>query len=292
MERHLDTLVLRTFLAAAEHGEFAAAARVVGRTQGTVSLQIKKLEEILGQVLFERGRNGVTLTPAGVKFAGFARRILDEKDAALAELRDFSVSGALTVGITQDFAFGFLPWALRTFARTHPNVALTIKIDRNDDVIARVASGQIDLALVFGTPRGPGTTRRIGHVPTVWITSGADEPVRGGALTIVASEAPCVFREAALQALDRAGRRYQVSFTSASLQGLFSGTAAGFGVMVRTPLVIPPDLRTVSAPVLPALAPLALSLIRPAPTESAAAARLSVILKQGLRDRVPLVPDP
>ncbi|RUZ47379.1 LysR family transcriptional regulator, partial [Mesorhizobium sp. M7A.F.Ca.CA.004.05.2.1] len=86
MRPTLDSDLLRTFVAIAETGNFTKAAEQAGRTQSAVSMQMKKLEELIGASLFERGSRGVALTRRGGELIVNARRIvslLDETSASM-----------------------------------------------------------------------------------------------------------------------------------------------------------------------------------------------------------------
>ncbi|WP_292326608.1 LysR family transcriptional regulator, partial [Mesorhizobium sp.] len=74
MKPTLDSDLLRTFVAVAETGNFTKAAEQAGRTQSAVSMQMKKLESMVGDSLFERGSRGVALTRRGGELIGNARR--------------------------------------------------------------------------------------------------------------------------------------------------------------------------------------------------------------------------
>ena len=79
----LDTDVLRTFVAIAESGSFTRAAKQVFRTPSALSMQIKRLEEILGHVLFVREARRVRLTPEGEVLLGYGRRLLRLNEEAI-----------------------------------------------------------------------------------------------------------------------------------------------------------------------------------------------------------------
>jgi DNA-binding transcriptional LysR family regulator len=83
MQTLLDLKLLATFVRAAHSGTLSATAIQVGRTQSTVTMQIQRLEETLGQSLFHRSGSGVSLTGAGERFLGYAERILRLHDEAV-----------------------------------------------------------------------------------------------------------------------------------------------------------------------------------------------------------------
>jgi len=83
MRRQLDFDLLRTFVAIAETRTLGRAANKIGRTQAAVSMQVKKLEEMLAQPLLNRTGRGVVLTLHGERLLGHARTILRQHDAAV-----------------------------------------------------------------------------------------------------------------------------------------------------------------------------------------------------------------
>lgn len=234
MQINLDMDVLRTLVAAQELGGLNRAARRVGRSQSAVSQQLRKLEEQAGQALFRKQGRGLALTEAGDLVLRYARRILELNDEATAALRGIAVEGAVRFGMPSDFAETWLPAALGRFKRAHPSVRIEASVDRNTALLDRLETGQLDLALAFDTgARMDG--ERLATVPMVWIGREAverravEEPV-----PLVLFEPPCVFREAAVAALDAAAVPWRVAFTSPSLAGLWAAVDAGLGVSVRT----------------------------------------------------------
>lgn len=95
----IDQYMLRYFLAVAEAGSFSRAAKTVSVTQPTLSAGIAKLERQVGARLFERERQGVSLTAAGSRFLVHARRIVEEYAQALQDLQDAPEPRVLRVGV-------------------------------------------------------------------------------------------------------------------------------------------------------------------------------------------------
>lgn len=101
---NLDMDVLRALVIAMEHGGFARAAERLGRTQSAISLQMKKLEEQVGQPLFRKAGRTVALTDAGDLLLGYARRLVALNDEALSAARGEAMDGTSRVGFPQDLA--------------------------------------------------------------------------------------------------------------------------------------------------------------------------------------------
>jgi len=283
---NLDMDVLRTLAVAMERGSFAQAAQRLGRSQSAVSLQMRKLEGQVGQTLFRKAGRGLALTEAGDVVLGYARRILELNDEAVTAVKGLAVEGTVRLGLHQDFAEAWLPSALAGFARAHPSVHVSAEVERNAVLLERLGQGRLDLVLVFGAAPAPGpciTTTKIAELPMGWIAT-TDYRRPADALPLVLFEAPCVFRDAALAALERARVPWRLALTSPSLAGLWAAAGAGLGVTVRTRLSLPRGLTLVDGmPKLPKV-PLTLHCVS---DPSPAVARLRDILLEVLADGLP-----
>lgn len=276
-----DLDVLRTLVFAVELGGFARAARRVGRSQSAVSLQMRRLEGQAGQSLFAKAGRSFALTPAGELMLGYARRMLAVNDEALADLRGVELARPLRLGLLPDFAETWLPELLAQFVRAHPGARLEARVSRNRALIDALDRGRLDLALVFGVDRPSGT--RIADLATHWIARRGFRWPTQGSLPLVAFEAPCVFRSAAIDALDRAGIRWHIAFTSQSLAGVWAAAEAGLGVTVRVTHGMPAPLDAVAqgGPV-PALPKVGLWLHEPPVLASPLVAELRELLERSL----------
>src|ERR1700727_4084867 len=138
----LDLALLRTLLAAVESGSFAAAARRVGRSESAVSLQLKRLEEQIGEAVFVRAGKQMTLTGAGARLVEYARRLLDLNDEALAAMSDHSIDGTVTLGGPHDVAETWLPAVIAGFRRSHPSATLKVIEGRSAVLLSRLPDHQ------------------------------------------------------------------------------------------------------------------------------------------------------
>ena len=152
MDLSLETPLLRTLVAVAETGSFTRAATQVHRTQSAVSMQIKKLEEIVGKPLFERDRRQTGLTREGEALVEYARRILNLHDEALAAVSQPELSGIVRIGTPDDYAAGFLPDVLSDFAESHPNVEVELRCEVSAKIWQAFAAGEVDVALLTVGP--------------------------------------------------------------------------------------------------------------------------------------------
>src|SRR6476646_4595794 len=157
---HLDTDLLRVFVLIAEGHTFTQAAARVGRTQSAVSMQVKRLEEILGQPVLSRGKGGsVELTPHGHYLLSRARQILALNDEVLTTFRAPQIAGRVRLGSPDDYAFAYLPRVLKRFAETHPAVQVDVVCSPSSELMHRIKAGELDLTLISN-----------GNHPADWLT--------------------------------------------------------------------------------------------------------------------------
>lgn len=243
-----DLDVLRTFAAVVDNGGFTRAAERVGRTQSTVSLQIKKLEDGLGRRVFERepGRE-LRLTPDGEILLTYARQMLRLADEARSRIMEPDVAGRVRLGTPEDFATAHLPDVLARFARAHPRVALEVNCDFTLNLLDGYSKGQYDLVLFKREPQGGGLGPAGGvgvwREVLVWAASPRlllprtrpwTEP-----LPLVLAPVPDIYRKRALASLDAMGLPWRIAYTSPSLAGLQAAVQAGLGATVLPKEMVP-----------------------------------------------------
>ncbi|BCK72943.1 LysR family transcriptional regulator [Streptomyces libani subsp. rufus] len=149
---------LRYALAVAEHQHFGRAAAALGIAQPPLSRQIADLEREVGERLFDRTPGGVFPTAAGTAFLTPARRALCEMSAAAVEAGRAArgETGRLRLGFISSALLQFLPSVLPPFRRDHPDVRLELREMSTARSAAALISGELDLAIGRGAPRGPG----------------------------------------------------------------------------------------------------------------------------------------
>src|SRR5438105_3113322 len=125
--RTLDLLILRTFVAVIESGTLAGAAVRVGRSESAVSLQLKKLEDTIGEAVFDRSGRKLALTEAGTTVLAYARRLLDLNDEALQAAGAYGLDGEVSLGVSQDFAETWLPALVARFRRSHAGIKVRVE---------------------------------------------------------------------------------------------------------------------------------------------------------------------
>jgi DNA-binding transcriptional LysR family regulator len=259
----LDLALLRTLLAAVESGSFAAAARMVGRSESAVSLQLKRLEEQIGEPLFVRAGKQMTLTGAGARLVEYARRLLDLNDEALSAMSENAIDGTVTLGVPHDVAETWLPAVIAGFRRSHPSATLKVIEGRSAVLLSRLADHQLDLAVVFSAGT-PANALWSANLPMVWIGRNDFNLKKNEPLQLAAFDPPCFFRAAAIASLEGADIDWSIGHASNTLPDLWSAVNLGLGVAVRTPAAVPPGLAVLdSQRGLPDLPPFHVSLCGP-----------------------------
>ncbi|HYZ22236.1 MAG TPA: LysR substrate-binding domain-containing protein [Rhodopila sp.] len=239
----IDPDLLRAFVYIAEDGSFTRAAERVGRTQSAVSMQVQRLEALLGEKVLARGKGGaVQLTPHGRYLLEKARELLALNDAIWSAFHAPVVRGTVCLGTPDDYAMRYLPPVLKRFAQTHPAVEVDVLCLPSSDLVERLKAGDLDLTLCseHQEPRNWPTTR-LWSGPLQWITSDRHAPHRMDPLPLALSAGDCSWRQATLRTLDKAGRRYRVGYTSATLAGTHVAVLAGLAVTVSPITTLLPE---------------------------------------------------
>lgn len=146
----MDVDQLRAFVAVARTGRFTRAARRLGTTQPSLSRRVQQLEAQVGAKLVVRTPAGVVLTSAGERFLGHAERALASVDAGRTAIEELAGDprGLVTLGSQPTISAYVLPPVLARFHERAPLVVLRLREGQADAIEERVASGELDLALM------------------------------------------------------------------------------------------------------------------------------------------------
>ena len=139
---------VRYFLQVAQRGNFTRAAEDLTISQPALSRSIQKLEDELGQPVFERKTRSVSLTEAGVLLQSRAQQMLTILEDTKAEITDDGESGRIRVGAIPTIAPYFLPDLLRQFSSEFPKATVIVQENTTDVLIKSCTQGEIDLAVL------------------------------------------------------------------------------------------------------------------------------------------------
>jgi DNA-binding transcriptional LysR family regulator len=243
----LDLELLRSFVSVVDSGGFTRAGERVHRTQSTVSQQIKRLEDDIGQPLLNRSGKDVTPTEAGERLLSYARRLLALAEEARDVMTRPDHEGAVRLGVPEDFAAYRLTKLLAAFARSHPALRLDVRADQSKYLKRDLERGDLDLALF---KRDAGEKGGIAVWPdrVHWVTS-KSHPIRAktGSVPLIGYPAGCLYRARAIHALESDGRTWHMAYTSSNLAGIQAAVAAGMGLSILSEMAIQSDHRVLTA---------------------------------------------
>lgn len=242
----LDSDLMRAFLAVADTGTVTGAADRIGRTQSAVSMQIRRLEESLGQPLFHRLPRGVALTPRGEQLMPYARRVTSLLDEAATALREKPLIGPVRIGIPDEYAETVLPRALAAFSERHTGVEVTVRCDFTSPQLAALTADQLDLAVIYDSSHTSGD-EVLCIDPTVWCTSithaqHLQTPVPVG---VYFRSDWC--RDFALRSLDQQSIPWRAAFECDTSGSLRIAARAGLAITPISRSTIPPGCRELTA---------------------------------------------
>lgn len=148
MDRRIKFRHLDAFSAIARARSFKVAAEQLNLTQPAISKTLKELEEILGVVVMERSRSGVTLTPEGEVFLHFAEQSTAALRHGLRSLQSGSnAAGVLKIGALPSVASSLLPDAVLSFTAQSADMLVEISEAPHNDLTSRLRSGGLDLVV-------------------------------------------------------------------------------------------------------------------------------------------------
>ena len=238
-----DSDLMFSFLAVADCGSVTAAADRLGRTQSAVSMQIRRLEENLGQSLFERLPRGVALTGRGEQLVPYARRIVGLLDAAVSEMRQRPLDGPVRVGIPQEYCETVLPRVLAEFAERHPAAEVSVRCDYSAPQLKALADGLLDLAIVYDSSPTPAEGEVLMIDPTVWVTSCRHGQHLQSPLPVTSYFRSDWCRDFMIGSLDRHGIAHRIVFECDTTSGFWAALRAGLAVAALARSTIPEGCR-------------------------------------------------
>jgi len=277
MPEDIELDLLRAFLAVVETRNFTRAAERLGQAQSAVSGKVQRLEQRLGCRLFQRTKRVVALTPDGVAFVRDANRMIRLNDEILNSFTGASARGRVRFGAT-DTSMSYVPPVLAAFGHGHPLVEVELRCDRSWEALDALEAGELDVALVT-QPCGRDHGEVLRRDPMTWAAAETAALEHLDPLPLAIFGPGCIYREAAIGALDAIGRRWRLAYTSASRDGLEAAVEAGLAITALPTPLRPRHLRALGeAEGLPPLPMMELQLFtRPAPRSDAVEALIAAI---------------
>lgn len=227
--RNLDMDALRTFLVCATAPSFQTAADLVNKSQSTVSVQMRRLEETVGRPLFEkRGRRNV-LTDVGRELASYAERIVRLNDEAVGRLHPREFAGSVRVGSCEDYSEALLHDAFGRFAARHPTVEMVVECKSSSVLARNVERGELDLAIV-SISSSITNAEVLRRESLAWLAPMDRNLELERPLPVAVWHATCSWRERTLRSLEDAGIAFRIASTGGNAAALAATVRAGLAV--------------------------------------------------------------
>lgn len=272
---NLPTDLLRSFIAVVELGGHSRAGAALGRSQPAISLQIRRLEELVrAPLLTQEGRN-ILPTPAGEALLSYAREMLRINDEAVSYFHRSDKTGVLRIGLPTDYAVAFLQGTLTRYIRDHAEVELEVHCDLSRELHQHLRSDDLDIIVaVMPTARMPYLSRMWTEQP-IWAAAEDFHPAGHAPVPLGAHPEGCDYRARMIQALDAVERRWRIVYTGPGISGLQNAVRNGLCVTALTRATMLPGMRILTeAEGFPALEPLRVGLFYKHPRLSAAGLQL------------------
>lgn len=226
----LENDLLHVFVTVVDQGGFTAAARILHRTQAAVSLQIKRLEELVGVSLIMRPQRSFRLTPEGELLLDYARRMLALNAEALRTLRAEESECTVRLGSIDNYVSSVLPPIVGEFCRTYPRVNVELYGGMPSTMLTRIGT-HFDIVIAM-EPAGTSQGLVLRREPVVWTTSSEHDQHLRSPLPLALSPPGGMFRHWAIAALQQCGVPWRLACVNSNVFGVEAAVREGLGVGV------------------------------------------------------------
>ena len=260
--KNLSMDLLRAFVSVAQFGSFTKAGELIGRSQPAVTLKIKRLEQLVDETLFTRTGKSLELSEAGESLYDYANQILALNDLAVSQFSKSAVAGKVRLGIPSEFATTLLPKIVSRFAKAYPNVTLEVNCELSKHLLTKVGKANHDLILALGDESSDKNSDFIKNDDLVWVASSAKNPLKVEVMPLIVAAEGCIYRQRAIQRLDRSELPWQIVYTNPDLTGIQYAIQEGLGVTVLAKSTVPDNLQVIGqSPRFPDLGKVGINLI-------------------------------
>lgn len=285
---NLPTDLLRSFIAVVELGGHSKAGAALGRSQPAISLQIRRLEELVrAPLLLHQGR-AIVLTSAGEALLSYAREMVRINDEAVSYFHRSHRTGVLRIGLPTDYAAAFFQATLTRFIQVHGEVQLEVRCALSRELHQQLRADELDIIVaVMSEPQMPYLSRHWSEQP-IWAAAQNLSLPDAVPVPLGAHPEGCEYRARMIQALDASARRWRVVYTGPGIGGLQDAVVSGLCVTALTRTTLLPGMRVLSEDEgFPRLDPLRIGLFYKHPRLSAAGLELVRVLVADLEAMAP-----
>lgn len=242
--RNLDMTTLRSFVAVADHGGVTRAAAALNLTQSAVSMQLKRLEDMLGIGLLDRSNRRVALTGAGEQLLSYARRMVSLNDEAVGRLTDTVYEGELVLGVPHDIVYPVIPRVLKTFNSMFPRVKVILRSSSTMRLHEALQRREVGMILTTEEALLPGG-ETLTEMPLRWCGARDGQVWRKRPLRLAFCTF-CIFRPTVLRRLDAAGIAWEMAVESDDDRSVEALVSADLAVGALLEDSIPPHQEAIT----------------------------------------------
>jgi DNA-binding transcriptional LysR family regulator len=282
--QNIDVALLRAFIAVAETGRMTTAAKIVHRTQGAISQQIKRLETQFDARLFDRKAGSASLTREGEKLLVNAHRLISLNDEIMDRMRTVDFTGEVRLGVAHDIVRAMMPPVLRRFRQEHPNVLITLMSDTTQTLRADLRERKIDLAILTESERGDRDQFLLTD-QLIWVGAKGGDAHRRRPLSVALGQENCGFRAAAIKALTKARMPWRAICQFGSLESVFATLEADMAIALFLSRTVPDRLAALRGRELPELPRFHINLRLPSTGTTSVVTEFARHIREGFSSR-------
>lgn len=232
--RNLPIDLLRTLITISEVGGHTRAAALLGRTQPAISLQIKRLDQLLGAKLLTQSGQKTVLSDDGQRLAVYARQILRLNDEAIAQFSAEPIDGSLRVGLPTDYSTAYLQNAILQFGKKTQGTQLKIHCGLSANLLEELHRGEHDVIVALYSDEDNQYLSHHWIQQPIWACSDTFQLEKDQPVPIIAHYEGCAYRERMTSVLSRERHRWDIVFSAPGIAELQSAVLSSFGVTALT----------------------------------------------------------
>ena len=244
--KNLPMDLLRAFVTIVEFNSFTKAGELLGRSQPAISLQMNRLEDMLGETLLMRDGKNLSLTIAGETIFEYAKQILSLNDLAVSECTKSTVMGKVRLGIPSEFATILLPKIVGRFAKAYPNITLEVNCELSKTLLSRSGKAAHDVILALQNNPLEESDNLVKTDNLVWVSGPEYNPNKPPPVPLIVAPEGCIYRQRAVRTLNKIKQPWQIVYNIPDLIGIQYAIQEGLGVTVLAKSTVPENLKIIA----------------------------------------------
>ena len=222
--------LLRSFLTITEFGGFTKAGEALGRTQPAMSLQMQRLEALVGAKLFRKKGRQLVLTEQGERLASYSRQILRLNDAAISELSAVAVKSAVNLGFASNFHIALKNSCIVDLAQNLPVAGVSVHGDFSAKLLGRMMDGELDVVIAAADSSFEEHAVAAWPMQLSWLAAPHWRADGGDAIPVVCGPEGCELRAMIIELFNIARIPWRIVVSSPDCNTIAHAVASGVGV--------------------------------------------------------------